>query len=185
MDTNRLRTWWLLLVLPFLIRCPLGEEQCPFNDWERITNIDNLFSITPIQDKFKIGDEILVEVTISDSVNIGNNIISLLSETSELTPLILISQKVDNLNLFDNTMALVHGIKDNTKDWFYLEYLFNENKYLLKIVIELQKPGNYSIFAKEARILFGKQRDCNWYEVRTNLKGFENHDFFYEFTVIP
>jgi hypothetical protein len=173
------------MFVPLLMGCPFGEEKCPFNDWERITNIDNLLMITPLMDTFKLGDEVLVEVAIADSVKIGDEIINLLSETGDLEPLILISQRVDNLNLFDNTMTLVHGEKNSDLDWFYLEYLLDKRMYSLKINIEFLKPGSYSLFAKEARIIFGNQEDCNWYEIRTSLNGVSDEEFFYEFTVVP
>jgi len=60
MDTKKKHLWWAFLAIPFLLGCPFGEERCPFNDWERITTIEDLFIISPMKDTFKIGDEISI-----------------------------------------------------------------------------------------------------------------------------
>ena len=68
MGTNRLQVWWILLVIPFLIGCPFGDEKCPFDDWERITTIEDLFVISPLKDTFRIGEEINVNMILPDSL---------------------------------------------------------------------------------------------------------------------
>ena len=184
MDTRRLKVWWILLAIPFLIGCPLGEEKCPFNDWERITTIEDLFKISPIKDTFFVGEKLKLSISIPDSVYMWDRGVSLINETYDFSPIILKTQKIDYLNLFDNHMEFIFGNKGEGRNRFQLEYQSEEQLFKLEVILKFENSGNYSIRAGESRIFFGNQKECTWFEIRTNIKEFEKGDY-YEFTVIP
>ena len=63
----------------------MGDEKCPFNDWERITTIEDMLDISPMKNSFRIGEEVNISITIPDTVYMWNNAISLINETNDYT----------------------------------------------------------------------------------------------------
>ena len=85
MDIRKLHSYWVLFLLPLIMGCPLGDEKCPFNDWERITTIEDMLDISPMKNSFRIGEEVNISITIPDTVYMWNNAISLINETNDYT----------------------------------------------------------------------------------------------------
>ena len=178
MDTSRLKIWWLIVLVPLLMGCPFEEEKC-FNDWERITTMDDLIILNPLKDTFQLGDEIKFLLTVPNTVSIGDSSINLYQETRDANPWLILNSR----ELFENEFDIILGNKGSKKNWYYLEYSSELDSYLLEIHITLTKSGEYFIGTTD-RIVFGEQKDCNWYEVRTNIKG-SDHRGILEFLVLP
>ncbi len=161
------------MLVPLLMGCPFEDEKCPFNDWERITTIEDLIIISPLKDTFQIGDKVTLELVINDSIYFGEQLIGLLNETNDLTPSIIIPQRIGFVNFFNNDLSLIHGKQENNKNKFYLEYCFDDNRYKLSIKTRLEIEGDYW-FSGSNDVFFGSVKDCNFYRITTNFKGGEN-----------
>jgi hypothetical protein len=180
MSTNRFKLWWLLLVVPFLIGCPFGEEPCPFNDWERITTIEDLIFISPMKDSFSQGEIVTFELTIPDSIFIYDKVISLNKETGDISPKLITHSELFNNNILD----FKYGLRGSEKNWFHLEYLPEKEIYSLEVLVSLKRLGEYRIATATNETIFRGKEKCNWYEVRTRLEG-TNGGPFLEFVVVP
>ncbi|TVR84755.1 MAG: hypothetical protein EA409_00440 [Saprospirales bacterium] len=181
MGTNRLKLWWLVLVVPFLIGCPFGEERCPFNDWERVTTIEDLITLFAMEDTFNLGEVVTFELTIPDSVFIYDTIVFLYSETGDHSPKLI----TDNRLFLNNSLGFEHGYQGDRDNWFHLEFLPEKKKYNLRIMVELSKLGNFELANASSRVIFKGRDKCNWYEIRTNIKEFSGRGHWITYTVVP
>ncbi|TVR84754.1 MAG: hypothetical protein EA409_00435 [Saprospirales bacterium] len=181
MAINKSKSYWLLLLLPFLIGCPWGDEKC-FDEFERITTIEDLIIITPLKDTFRIGDTVSMEINITDSIYFGEIKVNLLNETNDLSPSIIIPQRLGFINFFNSDLHIIEGEQVEDKNKFRFKYSFEDNLYKLLLVTIFSIEGDYW-FSGSNDIVFGKVKDCNFYRITTNLKGAENGKWL-EFVVV-
>jgi len=179
MDTSRLKVWKLLLILPFFMGCPIGEDRC-FEDFTRVVKIDDLVSLTPIKDTFNRGEIITFALAIPDSVYFHNDFISLIKKTEDQVPRLVSG----DINLFkENNLSFDYGNQGDKENWFHLEYLPELKKFSLVINITLIRSGIYKIPVWIFETTFTGHEQCERYRVDSNIKGFEPGEF-YEFVVI-
>jgi len=178
MDTNRIKLWWLLLILPLLMGCPFGEERC-FDDHARVTKMDDLASLAPIRDTFNQGEVITFVLAIPDSVFFYDDFISLINKTGDQMPR-LVSGDVDLFT--DNHLSFEYGGQGDKVNWFYLEFLPEDEIFSLEINVTLIRPGIYKVPVWIFETTFKGKDKCDLYRVDTKIKGFKPGEF-YEFYV--
>lgn len=180
MDTKKLRFYSLIFLFPFIIGCP-WKDQC-LDDVAGADIVDGLIVISPLKDTFKIGDSVSFEINVPDSIDFGNGTISLINETNDQNPLIVISQGLGGFNdFFKNDFIVIHGERVEDKNAFKLYFCFEDNLYKLFIKTTFNKVGKYR-FSASNDIVFGSQRECNLYRITTNVNGVNGQRL--EFVVI-
>ena len=164
---------------PFLVGCP-WKDNCPDDLLiVRDTTIKDLLTITPLGDTFKIGDKVVVELTIPDSLYFDEEKISLYEKTGDVFPRLIAGSSL----FFRQELNFSNGSQGKEENWFHLEYMPEESKFSLVINVTLIKPEQYRIPVWIFGTTFKGKEKCERYRVDTNIKGFEPGEF-YEFVVI-
>jgi len=180
MDINRIKPYLFLLLLFPLLGCP-WKNNC-LDDVAGSEVVDGLMVLSPLQDTFKIGDVVIFEVIIPDSFYFGESKISLISETNDLNPSIIIPQRLGFVNFFNNDLFIIQGEQEKDKNKFRLNYCFEDNLYKLLLRTTFSISGKYW-FSASNNIDYGSKSKCNFYRITTNLKGAENGKWL-EFVVV-
>ena len=118
----------------------------------------------------------MIEIQINDTIIIGGKQISLIDKTNDLDPSVIIPQRLGFVNLFDNDLFFKKGFRVEDRNKFHLEYCDLDKAFSLKFKANLSITGNF-FFSGRVSIIFGEVKDCNWYRIDTNLKGYGNGNF--------
>ena len=140
MDTNTFNLWWLVLVIPLLMGCPFEDDKC-FNDWERITTLEDLIVIDPFSDTFFLDQVVKFQLTIPDSIYFLDTKLSLFKETGDQFPKLI----TDNRLFLNNSLNFEYGYQGDKDNWFHLEYIPEDEVYTLKILVRFNNTGNFEL----------------------------------------
>lgn len=163
----------LFFILATLTGCP-GQEDC--DDLASDITVPNLAIITPLQEVYQQGDEIILSLIIPSENNYFGNTIDIFQETGDENPLIF----GDNNLFLDNEIIITKGTQGEFNNQFHLQLI--NNIYELEVIITLNRIGSYShngIY----KVDFQGENRCNRYRIETNIQGV-NTQYQIEFEVI-
>lgn len=178
MSTKFLKISLVLLILSILQSCPsIGEEVC--DGIEASATIPDLITISPLKQIYNQGDEITYYLAIPSKNNYFGDPVDLYYKTKISNGWYIAS----TTQLFDsNNITYIKGSKKNgAENWYNITYNSANDYYELEIKVQLNKVGNYSLFADD-RIDFLGSDKCNRNFIYTNIKG-KNADNKIEFKV--
>lgn len=175
MAIKHLKITILLLLSAVLTGCP-GEEDC--DDLQATASVPGLLTITPLQQNYNIGDEIIFKTTVPSSNSFFGNQINLIEATNDHSATLILTH--DDLYL-GNEIIFIKGSQDpGAPNWFNINYNSNSGNYELEIKIKLNRAGNYDMITSEYIEFQGEER-CNRYRIDSSIEG--NEENIIAFTV--
>ncbi len=169
----------LFIVLISLWGCP-SIDPCPTADgYDK--SIPDLITISPLQESYSAGDEIVIAMVLESEQSFVNETITVdLFDKTKIENEPLQNNELYKIIERNNFQVLKGNIENNNP---VLVYSADENKYSFSIKITLNSTGNYLLHAYAVIVFQDRQGgDCFEYVLHTNIEGI-NEDQNIEFTV--
>jgi len=177
MITKILKKTSVFIVLLTLWACP-SLDPCVASGGPEITK-PNLIKISPLQDLYSVGDEIIISITITSVQNFPNETIDIYQKTH------IENEKLQNTELHKiiehNDFTILEGNYENYMP--ILHYYSSENEYRFKIKVVLNELNNYSLYAGAEIYFKDPNDDCISYGINTNIEGMNEENRKIEFRV--
>lgn len=129
----------LLATVLLLYGCP-EENDC--DDLGRISRVDNLIRLTPVQTQYRQGDVITLSVEIPAINEYFGSTVNLLEQTGNSNARLSLSTTELQIG---NELMFISGYQEREINWFGLRFNNNTGMYELEIQIKLNRIGMYDI----------------------------------------
>ncbi len=159
----------LFSLLFTLLACP-SLDPCVASGGQEITE-PNLITISPLQDNYSVGDEIIISMILTSEQSFPNETIDIYQKTQ------IEDEQLQNSELHKiieyNPFTVLEGNYENYNPILY--HYSQENEYRFKIKVTLNELGNYSLFSDTEIYFKDPNDDCNSYGINTNIEGMNDN----------
>ncbi len=165
-----------LAMLLMSFQCEEDEVLCDVAE-ASLFNEAGIISLTPLQETYNAGDELIIEVTLPSS-NTFFGAEEDIFDTSQDQTATLSFSSLDILS--ENTIEFIRGSQGQNLNTLILNYNQDTDAYELEATITLNRLGAYSQ-NKQGVIDIGESIDCIDYQLFSDIVGIDGSTL--EFTV--
>lgn len=159
---NLCRLFGIVSLCFLCIACP-GEENC--DDMGASALVDGLITLSPEQEVYEVGDELILSLNLPSSNTYLGNEIDFYGDTRDKSPLLYFYFE----ELFkDNEVNVIIGKRGKYNNWYYMDYDDQTGIYKLEVKIILEKVTAYAFHSGASLNIIGKE-NCNRYFLDTSI----------------
>ena len=149
-------------ILILLFACPSSDDNC--DDYGSTTRVDDLITLTPIQETYNQGDEVILKATFPATNSYFGREINLLSSTNDYSARLTLG--FDQL-FIGNNLDFIKGSQSEFPNWFNILYNSDTQNYEFELKIILNRLGKYTFVTTDTIEINGD--NCNRYRIDTNV----------------